>query len=159
MIEIPACEHTYKRPCYRTFSNGSEHYGFQCMRCGVFNAIKKDEWNRIYIKEQCGPFEESIVEEWRQQQQVRYQEAAQTNRETKLSLYYDSPEWDRKRRARLRLNRQMFNGFCEICLDAPATHCHHVSYARFGKEWLFDLACVCSSCHEDQHEHMQEKDQ
>lgn len=161
MIEQDVCEHRNNRPCYRVHSNNSKHYGYQCVRCGAFRTIKKDDWRRIHIEEKCGPYEPSIADDWRQQQLVKYRESSEAtrkeNRETVLAAYYDSSEWDRKRRARFRLNQVLFHGHCEICLDGTATHCHHVTYARFGREWLFDLACLCENCHADQHQHMQEQ--
>jgi hypothetical protein len=157
MIEELTCDHKHNRPCYRIFSNGSEHVGYQCVRCGRFKASKKDEWLKIYIRESNGPYEEEIVSEWRELQRQHFFRQTKNNRETVLDDYYSSPEWERKRSARLELNRHLFAGKCEICLEAPATQCHHATYARFRNEWLLDLIAVCSWCHQSQHEHMQDQ--
>lgn len=168
MSDAPTCEHPNQRACYRIFSNGVKHYGFQCVRCGHFIPAKKLEWLQKYDESQCGPYEPLIVEQWYKQQRENWIERARQNRieslnrakenrETRMKAYYDSEEWDRKRRARMRLNQKLFNGRCEICLDALAEQCHHITYDRFGSEWLFDLACVCPDCHTAQHEHMQEE--
>jgi 5-methylcytosine-specific restriction endonuclease McrA len=151
------CEHRNNRACYRIFSNGTEHYGYQCVRCGFFRATKKDDWLRMNIKEACGLYESSIVDEWRRLQSEHRMSEAKENRETVLSEYYASKEWDRKRRARLRLNQIMVGGKCEMCLDGIATQCHHRIYTRFGNEWLLDLIACCEECHRSQHKHMQEQ--
>ena len=150
------CEHKNERPCYRTFSNGTDHFGFQCVRCGKFRTIKKDEWFKRYDKTHSGPYEPSISEEWNRKRHSHFQEQREINRETTLAPYYESKEWDFKRKARLKLNRKLFDGLCEICLGAPAVQCHHATYDRFGAEWLLDLVAVCPTCHAAQHKHMRD---
>lgn len=65
--------------------------------------------------------------------------------------YLLSPEWDKKRRMRLYFNKNNFLGKCEVCGSNEATQCHHITYARLYNEWVFDLAALCSSCHERIH--------
>ncbi len=38
-------------------------------------------------------------------------------------------------------------GVCEGCLDAPAKHVHHLTYAHKGAEFAFELLALCEPCH------------
>ena len=58
--------------------------------------------------------------------------------------YLRSQSWQHKRR--LVLLRA--GGICEGCGQEPASEAHHLTYARVGKEMLFDLVAVCSRCHQ-----------
>jgi hypothetical protein len=61
--------------------------------------------------------------------------------------YLGSPEWE-ARRQKIFLRS---GGVCECCHEAPATQVHHLTYARVGREALFDLRAVCPPCHEALH--------
>jgi 5-methylcytosine-specific restriction endonuclease McrA len=39
------------------------------------------------------------------------------------------------------------NFLCQGCLEAPATEVHHLSYAHWKNELMFELLSVCSNCH------------
>lgn len=71
---------------------------------------------------------------------------------TKLSQeyidYLQSPEWDVKRRKRLRLD----NYTCQGCgaRDVPLD-VDHITYKRFGHERMSDLQSLCRPCHERKH--------
>lgn len=55
-----------------------------------------------------------------------------------------SPEWQETREAVL-----LRNGWaCEWCMERLATQVHHLTYARFGKEWTHDLLALCAPCHQ-----------
>jgi predicted HNH restriction endonuclease len=57
--------------------------------------------------------------------------------------YYYTPTWyARKDKVRARAGRR-----CEFCRYRVGVHCHHRSYARFGREHLNDLMLVCLACH------------
>lgn len=61
--------------------------------------------------------------------------------------YFKSPAWhDREARV---LGRD--NDWCKACERRPATQVHHLTYARFGNEPLFDLVAVCRYCHRRLH--------
>lgn len=140
------CKHTNQVWRYRIIhSNDTQHWGTQCLNCGKWMPRKKSEIPP-YEMNRAGEYDPSIGEPGTQQHSEYLMQ---------LSEYYKSSEWDRKRRARLRLNQKLCNGFCEICLDKPATHIHHVTYARLYSEWLLDLAATCEECHISQHTHMQ----
>lgn len=68
-------------------------------------------------------------------------------------LYHDylaSPAWAAKRRA---LIASLPKKEC-FCCGKPfqrGFHCHHVSYAHLGDEFLTDLRLVCGMCHRSIH--------
>jgi len=39
------------------------------------------------------------------------------------------------------------NFLCQGCLEAPATEVHHLDYAHWRNELMFELLSVCSNCH------------
>jgi hypothetical protein len=39
------------------------------------------------------------------------------------------------------------NFLCQGCLEAPATEVHHLDYAHWKNELMFELLSVCSNCH------------
>jgi hypothetical protein len=90
--------------------------------------------------------------EWRVQQDGvaafgRQQEQRPDNFWDKYSEYLRSPEWASKRA----LVFQRANGMCEGCGIREATQAHHLTYARVGREMLFDLVAICDACHEVVH--------
>jgi len=65
--------------------------------------------------------------------------------------YMDGPIWDKKRKARLKLDHYT----CQSCgaTDVPL-HVHHTGgYADIPNESLTWLVSVCEDCHKLQHEH------
>jgi hypothetical protein len=155
------CKHDNRAYCQRTFVNGSIHIGTMCLNCGDFRAVKKDSIplpERNNLRE----FDPSIRDRYQESMRVAYREEAATRREnvivenrSSMNEYYSSPQWKEKRKYRLQLNWRMHYGLCEVCSKNKATDIHHITYERFGNEWLLDLAAVCSSCHVSYHPHMQ----
>jgi RNase P subunit RPR2 len=161
------CSHVWGVWRHRLNSNGVKHYGRQCLNCGQLLVTKKilvpvplDELPEIdkqiqerYQKDRGGIFKhkcniDSLIREIE----------AKINREVHLAAYYSSETWAIKRKYRLRLNEKLFNGLCEICFSAPASHIHHLTYERLHKEYIFDLAAICESCHCEQHPHMMQRE-
>ena len=62
--------------------------------------------------------------------------------------YMDSKEWQRKRSARLAIDRKQ----CVLCGTLNNLHVHHVTYERLFNEKMSDLMTVCKSCHEVLHD-------
>lgn len=59
------------------------------------------------------------------------------------NAYLQSPEWKAKRLLVLK----RCNGICEGCLQRKATIVHHLTYAHWRNELLFELVGVCDCCH------------
>ena len=63
--------------------------------------------------------------------------------EQQYEAYMASAAWDVVR-ARV-LERE--NHVCQGCRIAPATVVHHLTYDNMGREFLWELAAVCETCH------------
>jgi len=63
------------------------------------------------------------------------------------SEYLKTEKWQKKRK--LVMERE--NNLCQGCREAPAEHVHHLSYAHWRDELLFELVALCKSCHERAH--------
>lgn len=64
--------------------------------------------------------------------------------------YMNSAEWKTKR------SKVLFyaNYMCELCLSTENLEVHHLSgYNKIPNESLSDLACLCRSCHQKQHDY------
>lgn len=103
-----------------------------CRGClsGIESDQRQDEWRA----------------QWEQKQLERDAENAQWW--AWYNDYLESPEWHHRRRRVLDRCR----GICEGCGTARAVHVHHLTYARAGREMLFDLVGVCADCHETIHD-------
>jgi hypothetical protein len=132
------------------------------MRCGDFRAVKKDTIplpERNNLREYDPAIKERYQEELQSQYQIeaqqRKEEVVTQNREA-MNEYYQSWQWQKKRKFRLQINDRIHFGLCEVCSDNKATEVHHVTYDRFGNEWLFDLSAICLPCHQSFHPHMRD---
>jgi len=64
--------------------------------------------------------------------------------------YESSDKW---RATRTRI-LQRDEGICRLCLSSPAVAVHHLSYANYGNEFLYELIAVCHKCHLDWHDNV-----
>ena len=62
----------------------------------------------------------------------------------RYDAYIASPAWAQKRL--LVLQRDGY--VCQSCHRATATQVHHLTYRHLGNEPLFELASICTPCHE-----------
>lgn len=158
----PECTHENRGYCWRTFSNGTRHFGTQCLRCGDWRALSQKGIKAFDLD--AGEYDDDIKKAW-EKHRAEYWESIRTERlltfeqgkqdfKDRLSEYYSSPEWHSKRHHRLTLNQTLFGGLCEICFINKARHVHHMTYARVGSEWIFDLAAICPDCHASIHPDM-----
>lgn len=63
------------------------------------------------------------------------------------NAYLNSLAWKDRRR----LVMERAQGLCEGCRKAAATEVHHLSYAHWGQELLFELVALCGNCHDRIH--------
>lgn len=59
------------------------------------------------------------------------------------SEYLHTIEWQRIRQKVLKRD----NYLCQGCLEAKATEVHHITYANWKNELMFELMSVCYNCH------------
>lgn len=63
--------------------------------------------------------------------------------------YIQSPEWDKKRKQRLAVDKYT----CQNCgVTGKPLDVHHKNYARLGRERMGDLESLCRPCHDLEHE-------
>lgn len=62
--------------------------------------------------------------------------------------YIDSKEWELKRAQAFAL----YGRACQKCKKDKKLHVHHMTYARFKKELMTDLAVLCNTCHYQYHQ-------
>lgn len=69
--------------------------------------------------------------------------AAEYQRRREYAAYLQSPAWAVKRAKVL----ARCGGRCEGCGEAAKLEVHHLTYAHFGAEFLFELVGLCAECH------------
>lgn len=152
-IPFPRCGCLRVELRRRTNRGGAVSAVEQCLLCG--RAKRTIPRNQLSVAiNLLPPWNESLVEAWR----VRMHDHAQKARD-----WYEN--WKSQEEVRWRqryeqhllsekwqqLRRKVFlrsGGVCEGCAERRATEVHHLTYVRLGNEMLFDLAAVCSQCHE-----------
>lgn len=149
------CEHQTTRLTRYCQSNQVWVARLQCETCGhgVKNVHKATVPNFAALPE----YDSALRQRWLDRANSSYTEklaayeAALAKHNIDWWAWYDrylaSPEWARKRAAALGRDR----GLCCGCGVKPATQVHHLTYARVGREMLFDLVSVCDVCHDIVH--------
>lgn len=135
-------------------SAGREHMRLQCRECGkLVKPLKRDDVPADAI---VLPWDGGIANRRWQRMESAYRDASAIHRQKEQSLWHDyytayleSARW-------LSLRARVFarRGVCECCGVAPASDCHHLTYARLGAEKLSDMAALCDRCHKSQHKHL-----
>ena len=158
--DIKNCPHEKTSYYYIVKSNGEYAYMELCSLCGE----RKDK-SKVWIKASSIPFNavitkytDEIKKDFANKKNIIQEEIRNIKYAIEMSDKYQeyekyllSPEWQEKRRIRMLFNDRNFNGKCEICFKNEATQIHHMTYAQLYNEWVFDLAAICSDCHERIH--------
>lgn len=134
----------------RTLSNASIQFVFQCLRCGraVTSAIAR---SRLNPSDVVSDWDELLYEAYQRERREALQEQREQERSEwfqRHDNYLQSSEWREKRRKVLRRAR----GLCEGCGNRQPTQVHHLSYAHWGNELLWELVAVCDDCHDRAHD-------
>lgn len=152
VVEFPRCGHERTDVRKRVQANGLVA-ARQCVACGAYcGAVKKSS---VLSVTGLPAWDEELNKDWYARSQAEWraaQEAARFERDAAwqewYAAYLRSPDWSAKRLAVMRRAASR----CEGCLARPATQVHHLTYARVGREMLFDLVAVCDACHDQIHE-------
>lgn len=144
------CPHERQDLRRRIVSNGIEHFVMQCLICGSHvRAVPKAEIGADQ-RDAMPLFDEGIRDRyWADIDQHRREHAEQVRASMRAEYaeYLRSPQWSRKRNARLAMD----GGRCQARLDGclgTATEVHHLDYRYIRNEPLFNLVSVCRPCHE-----------
>lgn len=134
--------------------NGTVHYRLQCLTCGhTGQSIKRETLTQEEMANAPLVDQQLQRDYWKRQSEAAQQEweaKRAADFEARLEMmnqYYSTAEW----RAKRQLVLERDNWTCQANLpgcNRTARQVHHVTYAHFGNEPLFDLVSVCVKCHE-----------
>lgn len=135
-------------------ASGAIQYRRQCVICGQSsNAIAHDKLSADE-KANAADYDPELSDRYYQEQHWQRVESNEQKRRRAHAAwlawydqYLQSPIWQERRE--LVLLRA--GGICEACRLRRASAVHHLTYARVGKEPLFDLVAVCKECHDELH--------
>jgi 5-methylcytosine-specific restriction endonuclease McrA len=105
-------------------------------------------WNRFYLEYKTPEMDriKKEHEEQKIQEQNKYVEEQKEKRDTwfkEHSEYLQTLQWKNIRQKVLKRD----NFLCQGCLEAQATEVHHITYANWKNELMFELMSVCYNCH------------
>lgn len=136
----------------KTASNDAYMYAFQCIDCGE-SASGWISHAKIPRHLPIPEWDEELARKFyaeRQQQQLALRETEREDWFREHDQYLQSPQWRTLRRKVLDRAKNL----CEGCRDKPPTQVHHLTYAHWKNEFLWELVAVCDDCHERIHPHM-----
>lgn len=142
------CKYTDTELRQKLASNGTRMYAYQCLRCGE-NAsawiarakipnLNRPEWDETLSKTYYAQ---------RSQDRLIQRDVERADWFSEHDQYLKTPAW---RALRLKVFARS-QGLCEGCRSRPATQAHHLTYAHWRHEFLWELVAVCDDCHERVH--------
>jgi len=156
-----ACTHVRQKLCRGKNKGGAPVVRMQCLDCGerIGNPVKRPP-----DAEELPEFDDAKNEEYSAERKLEENKINQKYIEIQLrrwkgkeqgdsyytqahNAYLESPAW----RERRRLVKERSQGLCEGCRAAASTEVHHLTYANWGQEFLFELVALCSDCHDRVH--------
>lgn len=162
------CQHSHSELRKKTFSNNTEHFGKQCLRCGALagNWVKKDEALRLVSESQIARWDDELQDQYwaavSLQNTINRERSDHNKPAFDYIDYLQSPEWRRKRDFVLRRDKYMCQGcFSRVgrydwclspVLQTRAELVHHLTYEHIGEEFCFELTSLCRDCHERYHQ-------
>jgi len=154
------CEHAHKTIVWSSVNSrgepfeGSKQLRHQCDTCGK---LLPNHLAHRFAKPDTPNINIAALEKYNQNQEREWQDKFRSfdeQREQERREWFEAhtehlgtDEWQEKRVAVL----ERENGVCQGCREAPAEHVHHLSYAHWRDELLFELVALCKSCHERAH--------
>jgi hypothetical protein len=148
------CRHPRKELRLRTIKGDKTALFFQCLVCGqsagggaqaktLANVAGARRWD-VDLERRFRALCEHFYERCRANfDSAKLAEAEDWQARYAAHVNPDNPAWQAIRRKVLR----RCGGVCEGCLEKPAAHVHHLTYAHLGNELLFELRGVCRDCH------------
>lgn len=161
------CEHIEQKPTTREYKNGDMAIVSQCITCGVHvKAISKasvqnindlDKFDEVKYRGICNMHNKWRSDRYRAEREADNKFTQAVNEDIKAGKYkfvvnstyrryYESEEWHRTRDRILDRDKNL----CRSC-GKIATHVHHMTYERLGKENDYDLISLCNECHKEVH--------
>lgn len=150
-----SCKHENQIATRRILANGVITVSMQCQECGSGFSREKSKFK----VNELPPFDESIKEQYRNEQSEKYDrlrrqfEEEQASRTgewwNRYNSYLNSTHWRNVRV--LVLRRDLY---CQVCFESKSTQAHHLTYHSFNRWGMsFPVECVgvCEKCHGNLH--------
>lgn len=149
------CIHQDLEPRWSVVSGGARQLRNQCLKCGelIGGALPQSKATKS-----TGGVDKSLSREYVSARNTELnaiyrshynqQQTDKTNFEGQHAAYLKTPEWQLKRQKVI----SRAGGLCEGCGERGATQVHHLTYAHWKNELLFELVAVCDECHSVCHE-------
>lgn len=152
MNEWKPCSHPRTEVRQKPTVTGLVIFRVQCLTCG--NGLGP-QIRRAEAPKSAPPWDDDLREKYWRADLARREAASRKQREQEHTAwkvehdaYLRTPQWHSLReRCRARAG-----GLCEGCRLQPGTQAHHISYAHWRNELLWELQWVCDACHRRAHE-------
>jgi hypothetical protein len=155
LADFDCTEHVTKLTWLLT-SNDMRQYRFQCVKCGLVVGKHSIKFSDLSSQERATAtqFDEGLAKE-QSEERWRMYRAEQEAERTAESIawfaehneYTHSQEWWHKRLLVLQRDHHTCTANMTGCTHA-ADDVHHLTYAHWKNEPLFDLQSVCRHCHD-----------
>lgn len=138
----------------RIKENGGRLLNKQCLSCGEKDS-KAYKLNSVSNFDSLPNYNDDLHEYYQGRKSIISQNDYKRKREQERlywlenvhNKYINSDKWKSKRIKVLNRDKWL----CQACLKNKAESVHHLTYANFEDEPLFDLISVCNPCHEKIH--------
>jgi hypothetical protein len=136
-------------------SDGRVQYRRQCQICGATGqALKMARLTHAEFSTRTA-HDPEIQRRWLKQRndhQILLNSLAKNSEDDawfrEHDAYLQTAEWRRRRSLVL----QRSGGICEGCRKNRATMVHHLTYAHWKRELLWELVAICQTCHDVAHD-------
>lgn len=137
----------------REYSNGTRHYMYQCITCGMTGECisKHKVSDLIRAGEKIEPYDDGIRSRYWERRRRLFEGKKENDRDEWwqwYNAYLQSDEWKNKRER----VKERENNICQGCRSRLIEVVHHLTYSHAGRELLFQLVGLCSTCHAVVHE-------
>lgn len=153
-LEKLECKHERSEIRYRLASNGGKMFKHQCLRCGelvgkwIPHAEVENKDAITEIDDEFKRFNIVLKMELRSELLKLQAEINKNDFFKDYSVYLQSDEWRQKRQ----LVFSRCDNMCEGCGTRYAAEVHHLTYAHYKNEFLFELVGLCKECHHRIHQ-------
>lgn len=145
------CAHQQRALRVKTLSNGALQYRRQCLNCGNGGqAVGKEAVAGEMRLSDVPPYDEGAEDLWYVRQRARADELRAEQSEAwfaEHSAYLRTSLWMRRRDYVFARDNNRCQAFLPGC-TRRAEQIHHLTYAHWKNEPLFDLISLCTACHE-----------
>jgi 5-methylcytosine-specific restriction endonuclease McrA len=150
VFSFQSCPCIAKADSFRTLSNGTEQWGYQCLACGKFSVRSRKSFTCRPNREFDPAIRDSFYEQQITASKQFYTRKRAAERDAWMlrhDAYLRSEKWRKLRGEALKRDKYL----CQGCLSAQASCVHHLSYDHHQNELLFELVSLCSACHDRAH--------